>query len=207
MEVILKYIVFVGAIINIILTFSYIKEVAKGTIKPNKITWLMWSIAPLIATSAAITNGVGLSVLPVFMSGFTPLLVFIVSFFNKNSYWKLSWLDYSCGIMSFLALVVWHLSRKPNYAIIFAIMSDGLAAIPTVLKAWKYPDTENIIAFVGGLLLAMSSFFAITAWDFSSLAFPIYLVVLNTIVIFAIKHNNLKIHWLRVKEKFKQPDK
>lgn len=183
----MKYIVFVGAIINIVMTFSYIKEVAKGSIKPNRITWLMWSIAPLIATAAAITNGVGLSVLPVFMSGFTPLLVFIVSFCNNNSYWKLSRLDYFCGFVSFLALVVWYISKNPHYAIIFAIISDGLAAIPTVLKAWKYPHTESTNAFIGGLLLAMTSFFAITTWNFSSLAFPVYLVVLNTIVIFAIK--------------------
>lgn len=154
----MKYIVFAGAIVNIVLTFSYIKEVANGSVKPNRMTWLMWSIAPLIATTAAITNGVGLSVLPVFMSGFTPLLVFIVSFFNKNAYWKLNRFDYCCSIMSFLALVVWHISKNPNYAITFAIMSDGLAAIPTVLKSWKYPHTENVIAFIGGLFLAISSF-------------------------------------------------
>lgn len=187
----MKYIVFAAAIINIVLTFSYIKQVLKGTVKPNRITWLMWSVAPLIATIAAITNGVGLSVFPVFMSGFTPLLVFIVSFFNKNSYWKLSRLDYYCGVMSLLALVVWYISKNPDYAIIFAIISDGLAAIPTVLKSWKYPHTESVLAFIGGLLLALSSFFAITTWNFSSLAFPVYLVVLNIIVIFAIKHNNI----------------
>lgn len=187
----MKYIVFVGAIVNIVLTFSYIKEVAKGTVKPNRITWLMWSIAPLIATVAAIANGVGLAVFPVFMSGFTPLLVFIVSFLNKNSYWKLSPLDYYCGAMSFLALIVWQITKNPNYAIIFALMSDGLAAIPTVIKAWKYPETESVVAFIGGLFLATTSFFAITTWNFSSLAFPIYLVVLNIIVIFAIKHKEI----------------
>lgn len=69
----MRYIVFLGSMINIILTFSYIKEVAKGAVKPNRITWLMWSVAPFIATIAAITNGVGLAVLPVFMAGFMPL--------------------------------------------------------------------------------------------------------------------------------------
>ncbi len=183
----MRYIVFLGSMINIILTFSYIKEVAKGAVKPNRITWLMWSIAPFIATIAAITNGVGLAVLPVFMAGFTPLLVFIVSFLNKNSYWKLSRQDYLCGVMSLIALIVWHVTKNPEYAIIFSIISDGLAAIPTLIKAWKYPHTESVIAFVGGLILALSSFFAITSWNFSSLAFPIYLVVLNAIVIFILK--------------------
>jgi len=184
----MKYIVFAGTLINLYFTFSYIQAVFKGVIQPNRITWLMWSIAPLIATVAAISNGVGLSVLPVFMSGFTPLLVFMISFANKNAYWKLSTGDYVCGLMSIFALVVWYISKNPNYAILFAIISDGFAAFPTIVKAWRYPETEEIRAFIGGLILATSSFFAIETWDFSALAFPIYLVGLNILMIYAIKH-------------------
>jgi len=184
----MKYIVFAGVLINLILTFSYIKAVYNGTIKPNRVSWLMWSVAPLIATAAALSNGVGLSVVPVFMSGFTPLLVFGISFVNKNAYWKLNYTDYVCGLVSLLALVVWYVSKDPNYAILFALISDGFAAIPTVVKSWKYPDTEEIKAYIGGLILALSSFFAIQVWDFSALAFPIYLVGLNLIIIAAIKH-------------------
>ena len=184
----MKYIVFAGTLINLYFTFSYIQAVFKGVIQPNRITWLMWSIAPLIATVAAISNGVGLSVLPIFMSGFTPLLVFMISFANKNAYWKLSTGDYVCGLMSIFALVVWYISKNPNYAILFAIISDGFAAFPTIVKAWRYPETEEIRAFIGGLILATSSFFAIETWDFSALAFPIYLVGLNILMIYAIKH-------------------
>jgi len=85
----LQYLVFVGAIVGLIGIVSYIKETIQGKTKPNKITWLLWSIAPLIATFAALSDGVKLSVLPVFMSGFGPLLVLLASFVNKKSYWKL----------------------------------------------------------------------------------------------------------------------
>ena len=78
----IQYLVIVGAIVNLTGAISYIKETLKGNTKPNKVTWLLWAIAPLIATFAALSDGVRLSVLPIFMSGFGPLLVFIASLYK-----------------------------------------------------------------------------------------------------------------------------
>ena len=72
----LEYLVFVAAFGSLLAALVYIRSMFKGQTKPNKITWLMWTIAPLVATAASISNGVGWAVVPVFMSGFSPLLVF-----------------------------------------------------------------------------------------------------------------------------------
>lgn len=85
----LQYIVFLGAIIQMGSMYVYIRETLRGENKPNKVTWLMWAISPLIGSVAAVVDGVGLAVLPVFLSGFGPLLVFVASFMNKKAYWKL----------------------------------------------------------------------------------------------------------------------
>jgi len=70
----LQYLVFVG---TIVLFFGgvlpYIKDTLKGKTKPNKMTWLMWSVAPLIGGMAAFADGVGWAALPVLASGFYPL--------------------------------------------------------------------------------------------------------------------------------------
>ncbi len=178
----LQYLVFVGAAAQLVGVFSYIKETLRGSTKPNKVTWLMWSVAPIIATFAAISGGVGWAVLPVFMAGFGPLLVFIASFVNKKSYWKLEKFDYLCGFCSVLALVLWGITKEPVIAIIFAIASDGFAAIPTSVKAWKYPETESAGPYTTGLFSALTSFAAIKTWNFSSLAFPVYLVMICTLL-------------------------
>ena len=172
----LQYLVLVGASAQLVGIFSYIKGTLRGNTKPNRVTWLMWSIAPIIATFAAISGGVRWAVLPTFMAGFGPLLVFITSFINKNSYWKLQKFDYFCGLCSVLALVLWGITKEANVAIIFAILSDGSAAIPTLIKAWRHPETESGGPYVAGLFSALTSFVAIKTWNFSSLAFPTYLV-------------------------------
>lgn len=182
----LQYLVIIGAIVGLAGTFSYIKDTLRGNTKPNKVTWLLWSVAPLIATFAALSDGVRWSVLPVFMAGFGPLLVFISSFVNKNAYWKLEKFDYICGLFSVLALVLWGITKEPVIAIIFAIASDGFAAVPTLLKAWKYPETETANAYVAGLFNALTSFPAIKVWNFSSYAFPVYLIIANILLVIAV---------------------
>jgi len=113
----LQYIVLLGAVANLAGGFVYIKATLRGETKPNRVTWLIWSVAPLIATVAGLSDGVRWAVLPVFMSGFVPLLVFIVSFVNPKSYWKLEKFDYICGACSILALVLWGITKEPLVAI------------------------------------------------------------------------------------------
>jgi len=182
----LKYLVIVGALVQLIGIFSYIKDTIKGNTKPNKVSWLMWSIAPLIATVAAFYSGVRWAVLPVFMSGFAPLLVFIFSFLNSKSYWKLERYDYVCGLCSILALVLWGVMKEPLIAIVFAIFSDAFAAIPTIIKSWSHPETESSIAYSTGVFNSLTSFAAISFWSLSQYLFPVYLVTVNGLILVII---------------------
>ena len=79
----------------------------------------------------------------------------------------------------------------PSVAIIFAILSDGLAAAPTFIKAWKHPETETLIAYITGIFNPLTSFAVIVTWNFSSLAFPIYLLLVNVALVFAITHRKI----------------
>jgi hypothetical protein len=187
----LPYLVFVGAFVQLLGIYSYIKGTLLGITKPNKVTWLLWSVAPIIATFAAISDGVHWSVLPVFMSGFGPLLVFIASFVNKKSYWKLEKFDYLCGLCSVLALVLWGITKQPTIAIIFAIASDAFAAVPTLIKSWKYPETESTGPYTTGVFNSLTSFAAIKIWNFSALAFPIYLVLVNSSLFLTVYRKKL----------------
>jgi len=182
----LSYLIFVGAAVQMIGVFFYIKETLKGNTRPNKVTWLLWAIAPLIAAFAAISDGVKWSVLPVFVAGLGPLLIFLASFVNKKSYWKLEKIDYACGIFSVLSLILWWITKEPIVAIIFSILSDALAAIPTVVKSWKYPETENVNNYAACLFNALTSFSVIKTFNFTEIAFPIYLVLINAILVIAV---------------------
>ncbi len=146
----------------------------------------MWAIAPLIASSAEITSNVGLAAIPVFMNGFTPLLILLSSFMAKKAYWKITRFDYICAILSVLAIIMWYITKTPEIAIFFAIAADALAAIPTVIKSWKSPKTESVWVYASGAFTSVAAYTAINLWTFASYAFPTYILVLNLVIIFGI---------------------
>ena len=177
---------FVAALGSLLAALVYIRSMFRGQTKPNRVTWFMWCVAPFVATAAAVSNGVGWAVIPVFMSGFSPLLIFVASFFSKKAYWKLTTFDYACGALSGLALILWYATNNPNVAIVFAIISDALAAVPTLLKSWRNPETESYWPYIIGAFSPLTSFLAASAWIFSELAFPIYLIAINILVLSTI---------------------
>jgi hypothetical protein len=187
----LEYIVLVAAFFSLLSVSIYIRSMLKGGCKPNRISWLMWAIAPLIATAAAISSGVTWAVIPVFMSGFGPVLVFIASFAIKKSYWKLTRFDYTCGILSALALILWYVTKDANVAILFSILSDGLASIPTLTKAWAHPETESGWPYIIGLFNSFTAFVVITAVTFSQIGFPVYLLVMNTMLCLSVYNKKI----------------
>lgn len=182
----IEYLVFVTAFISLFGAMKYIHSMFKGGAKPNRMTWFMWTAAPFISTAAAVSTGVGWSVLPVFMSGFTPFLILLSSFFIRGAYWKLKRFDYVCGVLSASAIVLWVVTSDPNIAIILSISSGTFATIPTLMKTWRHPETESSAPYVLGLVCTLSSFTSMTMWTFSEYAFPVYLVINTVIMIFAV---------------------
>lgn len=178
----LQYLVLVGAAINTTGALRYIRDTLRGSTRPNRVTYFMWAVAPLIATAAAVSRGVTWAAVPIFMSGFGPLMIFVSSFANRQAFWKLGVLDYFCGVFSALALILWAVTNDPIIAIVLAIVSDGLAALPTLIKAWSFPETETGISYVLAFVSASTSFAAVRQWNFIECGFAVYLVILSAML-------------------------
>lgn len=178
----MQFLIFIGAAVSLVFNIPYAWATITGRVRPNKVSWLLWTIAPAIGFFAALSKGWTWGQFPVLISFSTTALIFICSFINRKSYWAIERFDIMCGAVSVLALLVWGLTSNPNLAICFAILSDIMAAIPTAIKAWRYPETETWEPFAAGVFNAGTGFFAMTIWTFTSLAFPIYLVIINGIL-------------------------
>lgn len=186
-----EQIVYIGVLTSLTLTFFYIRTIIYGKTRPNLISWSIWALAPLIAVFLQIKAGAGLSFLSSFMSGFGPLLVVIISLVYKRGFWKITKLDIVCGILALLALVIYIITSKLGISIIFAILSDGLAAIPTVRKSWELPESESAISYISGIISNTLALLVIKNWSFSIYSFSVYLITMNIIIIFSIYHKKI----------------
>lgn len=139
--------VYLGLIITSWGGVSYLVNTIQGKIQPNRVTWLLWSLAPLIAFAAQVKQDVGIQSLLTFVIGFEPLLIFLASFVNKKSYWKISRMDKTFGALSIIGLILWQLTGVGNIAIFFSILADGMAAVPTIIKSYQHPESESSFAY------------------------------------------------------------
>lgn len=180
--------VIVGALVQLWGILVYAKETWRGKTKPNRVTWFLWSLAPLIAFAAELSKGVGLKSLMTLSVGLGPLIILVVSFANKKSYWQLKPSDYLCGLLSIVGLILWLTLNEGNLAIIFSVLADGFAALPTLVKSFYHPETESEEAYTVAIVNAGITLLAIKTWTLANFAFPIYIFIVNIIFVLFIRY-------------------
>ena len=174
--------VIVGTILAAIGTFSYLVDTVKGKVKPNRVSFFLWALGPLIAFAAELKQGVGLPALMTFTVGFLPLTIFFASFVNQQAKWKLTRFDFACGALSLLGLLLWYLTKSGNVAIIFSILADGLATLPTVVKSFNFPETESAWPYIGDSLAAVITLLTVKVWDLPNVGFPLYILLITLVI-------------------------
>jgi hypothetical protein len=179
--------VIIGTLISAIGSFVYLIDTVRGKVKPNRVSFLLWSIAPFIAFAAQIKQGVGIESLMTFSTGFLPLTIFLASFVNKKAEWKLTKFDLLCGALSIIGLILWLITKVGNLAIIFSILADGLAAVPTIVKAYKYPDTEIAWPWIATAFGVILTLLTLKEWTFANSGFIVYILLVNTLI-FSLVH-------------------
>ena len=183
----IHWLVIGSALISIAGGAAYIRDTISGKTTPNLVSWSMWAVAPLIGTAAAVASNADLwATIRIFLAGFLPLLVVIASFFNRNSFWRLTVFDLVCGGFSLLALIIWGVVNSPKTAILLSAVGDGFAAMPTIVKAWKFPETETGTVYIASLLSVILVIPSIPTWNIENSAFQIYLLVVNILLVCSV---------------------
>lgn len=169
--------VYVAAILNVTGSTSYVIATLRGRTKPNRVTWFVWSFAPMVAFGAEVDEGVGAQSVMTFMVGFGPALIFLASFINPHSSWRLTPLDILCGILSAIAIGVWLFAGHGLAAIALTITADALAGFPTVIKAYRHPQSESPWVYWLAASSASITLLTVDDWNLAHYGFPVYILV------------------------------
>jgi hypothetical protein len=173
--------IYLGTAIGAAGALVYLRDTLRGTTQPNRVTWLLWAVAPLLAAAVELNQGVRLQALPTFMVGFMPLLIFIASFHNSAAVWKVRRMDYVCGAVSVVGTIVWLVTRNGVLAISAAIAADFLAGLPTLFKSWTHPHTETVHSYAGALISMVILLLTVEHWTFDVVAFPLFVACMATV--------------------------
>ncbi len=186
--------VFLGALFSLTGSARYAIRTLLGRVTPNRVSFFLWASASFIGFFAQLAEGVGLPAVLILASGLGPALVFFASFAGKSAPWRVSRFDLGCGAMAVVALVVWQTLDNPTLAVLFAVSANVIGGIPTILKAWRAPWTEEPLFYAFGAVNGTITLLTIRQWDVAAWAFPVYLttICIGMLLIMQIRGRLLK---------------
>jgi hypothetical protein len=174
-----EYCALIGAVIGSLGGFYYLYETIAGKARPNRVTWLLWGVFPMVIFVAQRAQGVAGVSWATFVAGFVPLLVIAASFFNKKAYWRSEARDYGLMVAAVVGIMLWAMTDDPNLALLFSLLADILASVPTLIKAYRHPGSESWIAYAISALGFGISLLSVQAHNFENTAFVAYVFMLN----------------------------
>lgn len=175
-----SFLLALSVIITIASVAPYVRDILRGTTKPNIASWITWTLLTLVATIAEFAAGEYVTAIFTSAAVIETLLVVILGL--KYGYAKYSKFDAACQLGALLGFICWYLFNTPAAAVIAVVTIDLIGALPTVRHSWLNPDEETWLTFsmagFGGLL----AIFALTTYNWTSLTYAVYIVLINAVI-------------------------
>ena len=176
------YAALIGTAISFCSGLYYSYLTSQGATKPNRVTYTLWALFPTIIFTAQLVEGVGLVALATLVAGVPSLLTLLASYHNPSAYWRIRPRSYVFGVLAVLSIVLWLLADDPNVAIGLALLANAMAGIPTAIKAFYAPRSEQWRPYAISAVGFMIVFLSITEHTFANTAFVAYLMAANLII-------------------------
>lgn len=182
--------------------FAYLRATIRGRAHPELLSWFLWAMTPMIAFFAERSAGVGVVAYVTLALGVSPLLVFLSALVKRTGIVKLDGFNVLCVLFSVIGIILWRTTSNPEVAIALAIAADIASAVPTIRKIIKSPETEYPPSYALSALGMVVALLTIKEWEFAAYAFPLYILSINTLIVFLIL-----LYSRKVKKSKKRPRK
>jgi hypothetical protein len=171
---------YTSGIIMALSAIPYVRSILRLETKPQRTTWLIWSILTFIAFFSQMAKGGTWSLLLTAGDTIAILIVFVLSIkFGVGGFKKIDILSLAGAGVS---LLLWYITNEPAVALFLIILTDFIGANLTITKAWRDPKSENWVGWamcgVGGLLGTL----AVGEFNFILMIFPAYICFINSLV-------------------------
>lgn len=175
-----SFLLVLSLIVTIAAVIPYIRDILKGSTKPNIASWITWTLLFIVATIAEIAAHEYRTALFTASITIETALVVILGF--KYGYAKYTKFDAACQIGALSGFLVWWLFNNPLAAVILVVVIDFIAALPTIEHSWFNPNEETWITFAFSGLGGFLALLAITSYNWTSLMYPVYIVLINILI-------------------------
>ena len=174
----------VSGLLSIVMFIPYVKDILLHTTKPQRATWLIWSVLGGIAFFTQLAKGATDSL---WLTGVQTLGVFVVFLLSiRFGTGGLRKWDILALIAAALSLMLWYVTHEPAAALFLIIVIDAIGASLTVAKAYKDPGSETLITWLLSGTSGIFATLAVGSFNYTLLAYPVYIALINYSVVASI---------------------
>lgn len=156
---------------------KYIREIFYGSVKPQRVTWGIVSLLNGIAVANQMASG-GKDSVTVFIV-LTALTGFIFLLSLKYGVGGTSRFDMAILTIALLGIVLWQVFDVPLYSILASAIVATAAMIPSILKAYDKPETEDLFMWTASTIAVIFMVLSVGSFSFDLLILPILGTILN----------------------------
>lgn len=158
----------------------YLYDILKGTTKPERTTWFIWSILGIVAFISQFKLGAHWSLVYVGLEAVGNLVVYGLSLKYGVGGWTLK--DKLALGLALIGIIISLIMQLPIFALWGVILADFAGAALTIEKAFKEPKSETAITWIFLSLSATFASFAVGKLSFALLLYPVYLAIITIAV-------------------------
>jgi hypothetical protein len=175
-----------AAVVGIIDTIPYVRDILRGSTRPHRGTWLIWGVLAVVVCLSQRADGASWSLVMAGAQAVLTTLIFVLAI--RAGEGGMSAADAFLIAIAGAGIAGWIVADEPVVATVCVIAADLIAAGMMVPKVYRDPGSETLVTFVlasvGGGLAAG----AVGMADISLLTYPIYYCVVNAAIALLI-HN------------------
>ena len=112
------------------------------------------------------------------------LVIFLLSI--KKGMGGFAKLDIIVLVIVVFSIIVWKITNNPVLGLTMSLVADLTSYIPTFVKVWKFPETEEWKFYASVVLANFLNLLSISNYTFSKIILQSYLLGVNATIILII---------------------
>jgi hypothetical protein len=166
----------------------YLRDIHHRRVRPHVLSWIGWSFITALGASAMYASGSTWATAILFANTVLSASIAGYAIMRKVGVWSTGPQDAVFFALGMIGLTLWQLLNAPALAIIFAISADFFFGLPTIVKTYKDPSSETPFVWAMATISGVLSMFALRNFEFSEAAYPVYLLLYDTMVLLLVLH-------------------
>lgn len=172
------YLAIAALVVSIGANIPYILDTIKGKAKPERISWLLWTLLGLTYYfSALFADGAKLFTFGELVG---PGIIFILALkYGVGGKSKFDLISLTIALVAFSFLFVFD---GVLIGLLLALVVDGIGAMLTLRKLFIDPSSESRSFWALGAIASVLALASLTVYNLETVLFPVYVLIFSSLV-------------------------